>query len=286
VSATIDTSIDVRGRRGASLPAPVRRVLLALIPIVAFLILWQVATSVWLTQERLFPPPDVVAQEVWTILKGEGPINSTYVDAAATLRRIVIAFSLAFVIGSTLGVLAGRNRLVFDFLSNPMWVAMAVPSVVWAFIFVVIFGTGDIVPVLALIALLIPNVTITVAEGTKALSRELGEMAASYGTTPIQRVREVYLPQLVPYLFSSARVSFSLAIKVAVVAEVIGLEEGIGYELDYWYTQTVLAPIAAWGLILVAFGLAVDQLVFGPLERRVGRWRLASDEPTKAQEVV
>ena len=286
MSATIDTSIDVRGRRGMRLPAPVRRVLLASIPIVVFLIIWQVATSLWLTQERLFPPPEVVFQEVWTIVGGEGPINSTYVDAGATARRILIAFAFAFVIGSGLGVLAGRHRLVFDFLSNPMWVAMAVPSVVWAFIFVVIFGTGDIVPILALMALLIPNVTIVVAEGTKALSRELDEMALSYGTTGFQRLREVYLPQLVPYLFSSARVAFSLAMKVAVVAEVIGLEEGIGYELDYWYTQTVLAPIAAWGLILVAVGLAVDQLVFGPLERRVGRWRLASDEPTKAQEVV
>jgi ABC-type nitrate/sulfonate/bicarbonate transport system permease component len=273
-------------RRPSPMHDRARRVLLGLIPIVGFIVLWEVATSFWLTSTRLFPPPDMVAEEIWKILKGEGPINSSYVDAFATLRRIVVAFSAAFVIGCSLGVLAGRVRIVYDFISNPLWVSMAVPSVVWAFIFVVIFGTGDIVPISALMALLIPNVTITVAEGTKALSRELGEMAASYGTTTAQRVKSVYLPQLVPYLFSSARVSFGLAIKIAVVAEVIGLEAGIGYELDYWYTQTVLAPVVAWGVILVAIGLAVDQLVFGPLERRVGRWRLSSNQPATANEVV
>lgn len=262
------------------------RVLMPLVPLVVIVLVWQIATTYWLTHARLFPSPATVAQEVVNILKGEGPVNSTYVDAAATFRRIITAFVLSFVIGASLGVLAGRKAAVFHFVSTPMWVSMAVPSVVWAFIFVVMLGTGDIVPVAALMALLIPNVLITVAEGTKALSKELGEMAVSFGTSTWQRVREVYLPQLTPYLFSSARVSFGLAMKVAVVAEVIGLEEGIGYELDYWYTQTVLAPIVAWGLVLVAIGLAVDHLVFSPLERRVSRWRPSAGGSTRAREVV
>jgi ABC-type nitrate/sulfonate/bicarbonate transport system permease component len=286
VHAVAQATSEAVPRRASRLPDRARTLLLGMIPIVAFIVVWELATTFWLTSSRLFPPPELVAEEIWKILKGEGPINSSYVDAFATLRRIVAAFLLAFVVGCSLGVLAGRVQIVYDFISNPLWVSMAVPSVVWAFIFVVIFGTGDIVPISALMALLIPNVTITVAEGTKALSRELDEMAASYGTTTAQRVKDVYIPQLVPYFFSSARVSFGLAIKIAVVAEVIGLEAGIGYELDYWYTQTVLAPVVAWGVILVAIGLAVDQLVFGPLERRVGRWRLSSNQPATAKEVV
>lgn len=287
MTAVLDApELPAVGSQQSSTRSALGRVLLPLLPLLALVVVWQVATMFWLTHARLFPPPAAVAAEVVNILQGEGPINSSYVDAAATFRRIATAFVLSFVIGSCLGVLAGRKPAVFHFLSTPVWVSMAVPSVVWAFIFVVILGTGDVVPVAALMALLIPNVLLTVAEGTKALSKELGEMASSYGATTRQRVREIYLPQLTPYLFSSARVSFGLAMKIAVVAEVIGLEEGIGYELDFWYTQTVLAPIVAWGLILVAIGLAVDHLVFSPLERRVNRWRPSRDEATKAGEVV
>lgn len=287
MQATIEaTEVRAGGRRRSAARSTLGRALLPILPLIALVLLWQLATTVWLTQERLFPPPAKVGEELVNILRGEGPINSTYVDAAATLGRTVTAWVLAFVLGAPLGVLAGRKAGVFQFVSTPLWVSMAVPSVVWAFIFVVMLGTGNIVPIAALMALLLPNVVIPVAEGTKALSRELAEMATSYGTSTAQKVRHVYLPQLTPYLFSSARVSFSLALKVAVVAEVIGLEKGIGYELDYWYTQTVLAPIVAWGFVLVAIGLIVDHLVFSPLERRVNRWRPSPSGSTRAREVV
>ena len=263
-----------------------RKLLLAVVPIVVLVLLWQLATDVWLTQERLFPPPGDVWDALRDIFNNEGAISGTYGNALATFKRIVVAFVLSFAIGAGVGVVAGRKRLVFDLVSNPLWVMMAVPSVVWAFIFVVMLGTGDVVPIAALMALLVPNVLITVAEGTKGLSNELLEMADSYGATWTQRVREVYVPQLVPYLFASARVSFSLAIKVSVVAEVIGVEKGIGYELDNWYTQTLLAPVVAWGIVLTVFGLIVDYLVFAPLERRMGRWRVADAELNIVQEVV
>jgi ABC-type nitrate/sulfonate/bicarbonate transport system permease component len=263
-----------------------RKVVLWVAPIVVLVLLWQLATDVWLTQERLFPPPADVWSALRDLANNHGAISGTYGNALATFKRIIIAFLLSFVVGAGVGVVAGRKKLVFDLVSNPLWVMMAVPSVVWAFIFVVMLGTGDIVPIAALMALLVPNVLITVAEGTKSLSNELLEMADSYAATWPQRLREVYVPQLVPYLFAGARVSFSLAIKVSVVAEVIGVQKGIGYELDNWYTQTVLAPVVAWGIVLTAFGLIVDYLVFAPLERRMGRWRVADAELNIVQEVV
>jgi NitT/TauT family transport system permease protein len=258
----------------------------ALLPIVALVIVWALVTRFWLTQSRVFPTPGDVGGALIKIVRGEGPLNSTYADAAAPAVRICAAFVLSFVLGSALGVLAGRHKAVYDLLSNPAWIFMAVPSVIWAFIFVVIFGTGDVVPIGALMALLTPKVMLTLAEGTKAMPEDMLEMARSYRVSRMQTVREVYLPQLVPYLVSSARVAFALAIKLAVVTEVIGLEKGIGYELEYWYTAVVLAPVAAWGIVLVAFGIAVDRLLFVPLERRAGRWRHGADTQTIDQGVV
>jgi NitT/TauT family transport system permease protein len=253
---------------------------ISLIPVVALIVLWALATEFWLTQSRIFPSPGDVATELGNLVKGEGPVNSSYADAAATMLRIAVAFLLSFALGAGLGILAGRRKLVFDVLSNPVWIFMAVPSVIWAFIFVVIFGTGDVVPIGALMALLVPKVLITVAEGTKAMPSDMLEMARSYRASRWRTLREVYVPQLVPYLVSSARVAFALAIKLAVVTEVIGLEKGIGYQLEYWYTAVVLAPVVAWGVVLICLGMAVDYLIFAPLERRAGRWRQGADTQT------
>lgn len=243
--------------------------------LIALVVAWYISTKVLFSQARLFPAPDDVWHSVVDILAGDGATQSTYAAIFATLKRLMAAFVISFFIGCALGVVAGRIPLFFEFISTPMWVGMAVPSIIWVFVLVVILGTGDSVPILALCLLLIPNVAVPVAEGSKAMSKQLSEMATAYHAERSQTLRDVYIPQLVPYFASAARVAFSLGVKVVVIAEVVGIEHGIGYELNYWFTAIQMAPVAAWGILLMAFGITVDKLLFSPLERRARRWQAA-----------
>jgi hypothetical protein len=43
--------------------------------------------------------------------------------------------------------------------------------------------------------------------------------------------------------------------------------------VKYWYTRLFMGPIVAWGIVMIVIGLVVDRLVFGPIERRVSRWK-------------
>ena len=124
-----------------------------------------------------------------------------------------------------------------------------------------------------MIALLTPMTIVNVAEGAKSVPNELVEMARSYKVGTRQRTFELYLPYLVPYITSSARTTFALGLKLVVVTEVVGLATGVGYEVKYWYTRLFMGPIVAWGVVMIVIGLVVDRLVFGPIERRVGRWK-------------
>src|SRR5690606_34854946 len=160
-------------------------------------------------------------------------------------------------IGTLLGIVAGRSKLAFDFFDNIVWIFLAVPSVVWVFIFVVALGISEFVPIAAVSALLIPNVMVNVAEGAKSVPTELVSMAYSYKSVRWQRLVDVYLPFLVPYIVSSARVAFASGVKLIVIAEVVGQSSGIGYELKYWFDKLFLAPIVAWGFVLIAVGLIV-----------------------------
>ncbi len=245
---------------------------LVMVPLIVLVAVWWAITLV-LDRSRVFPPPPLVATEFIRILQGEGVLGSTYMHTAATLNRLVTAFAVSMVIGSTLGILAGRIPLLFDLIDNLVWVFMAVPSIVWVFIFAVGVGISEAVPIAAVSALLAPQILINVAEGTKSLPAELLEMGRSYKAGRRQMLFDVFLPYLVPYLTSSARVAFALGIKLIVVAEVVGLSSGIGYELKYWYDRLFMAPIVAWGFVMIAIGLIVDYGVFGPLERWAGQWK-------------
>lgn len=266
---------------------PLRRSLtglaLVIVPLVGLVAMWW-ALALAFDRARIFPPPALVAAEVIRILQGEGILGSTYLHIAATLYRLFAAFAVSMVLGSVLGILAGRVPLLFDLTDNLVWVFMAVPSIVWVFIFAVGIGLSDLVPIAAVSALLTPQVLINVAEGTKAMPADLLEMSRSYKAGRRQMLFDVFLPYLVPYLAASARVAFALAVKLIVIAEVVGLSSGIGYELKYWYDRLFMAPIVAWGFVMIAIGLIVDYGVFGPLERWASRWkgRAALDAETLA----
>lgn len=243
------------------------RLLLNVLPLVVGIVVWWGVTEFWFTQRRLYPAPLDVAGELLRILSNEGPLGSPYVHAAATFSRLLIAWSGGFIIATLLGVLAGRRRWFFDFCSNPIWIAMAVPSVVWVYIFLVLFGIQNFVPIMALMLLLGAPVFLGTAEGVRAISPELLEMCDSYKVGGWQRLWHFYLPSIAPYMVANARVSFAFGIRIVIIAEVIGLPNGIGILASYWSDSLFMAPLIAWGIILMLVGVAVDHLVFAPLQR-------------------
>ena len=140
------------------------RIGLALLPIVALIVVWWIAT-IFLARPRVYPSPLLVAQALGDIIQGRGAVGSTYLHIGATLGRLGAAFAFALVVGTTLGVIAGRIPIVFSLLENVVWVFLAVPSIVWVFIFAVGLGISNFVPVAAISALLTPMILINVAEG-------------------------------------------------------------------------------------------------------------------------
>ncbi|HYH92782.1 MAG TPA: ABC transporter permease subunit [Candidatus Saccharimonadales bacterium] len=249
-----------------------RRFAVSIVPILVAVGIWWVLTLL-LDRPRVYPTPPVVAEALAQIASGEGEVGSTYVHIAATLFRLAVAFLVSLVVGTAIGILAGRVRIVFSLIENVLWVFLAVPSIVWVFLFAVAFGISNVVPIAAMTALLTPMVIVNVAEGAKSVPSDLVEMARSYKVGRLQRTVELFLPYLVPYITSSARTAFALGIKLVVVTEVVGLATGIGYEVKYWYTRLFMGPIVAWGIVMIVIGLVVDRLVFGPIERRVSRWK-------------
>lgn len=253
-------------------PSRLRRFAISLAPILVAIGLWWVLTAI-LDRPRVYPGPPVVAEALLGILSGEGELGSTYVHITATLLRLAVAFVISLVVGTVIGIVAGRIKLAFSLIENVLWVFLAVPSIVWVFLFAVAFGISNVVPVAAMTALLTPMVIVNVAEGAKSVPRDLVEMARSYKVGTVQRTVDLFLPYLVPYITASARTTFALGIKLVVVTEVVGLATGVGYEVKYWYTRLFMGPIVAWGIVMIVIGLLVDRFLFGPIERRVSRWK-------------
>lgn len=240
--------------------------------ILLFLILWWVI-SILFNRARIFPSPLLVGEKLVSLALGQCELgSSSYVHLGTTLFRLFIAFSLAFCIGSIIGILMGRIRRAYDFFDNLAWIFICIPAIVWAFILVVAFGTTNFTAIGVVMVLIAPKLALNVSEGAKAIPPDLMEMADSFRATLFQKVKDIYVPYLLPYFFGGARIGFSIGLKVIIVAELVGLNSGVGYMIDYWWDKFFLAPIIAWALFLVFTGLLIEYGIFEVLERRSRKW--------------
>ena len=204
---------------------------------------------------------------------------TVYGDPAAyfvvwkTLVRIIEGVVICMLIGTTLGLLMGRERNVEAFFDSWIMVLLTFPAICWAFLSVLWFGLSDIGPILTIILIVFPFVTMNIWEGTKAVEKGLIDMATVYGANRSLMIRKVIIPQLMPFFFSALRIALSLSWKIALVGEAFGVGSGVGQKLIYWFEDTRVDMMLAWGVSFMIFMVAIDLVVFRLWEKRNFAWR-------------
>jgi NitT/TauT family transport system permease protein len=234
---------------------------------VGCLILWQVISLFFL--EALLPGPLVLLDRMITVYGDP----ATYLVVWKTLVRIIEGVVICMLIGTALGLLMGRERNVEAFFDSWIMVLLTFPAICWAFLSVLWFGLSEIGPILTIILIVFPFVTMNIWEGTKAVEKGLIDMATVYRANRSLMIRKVIIPQLMPFFFSALRIALSLSWKIALVGEAFGVGSGVGQKLIYWFEDTRVDMMLAWGVSFMIFMVAIDLVVFRLWEKRTFAWR-------------
>lgn len=252
-----------RGRSKARLG----RFLPALASVVVLLLVWSIAADI--AQSRLLPTPSAVLAAGWADTRtGELPYH-----LAMTLMRVAGAFVLAMGIGSAIGIALGMNRAADRFFDPWLVLFLNIPALVVIVLAYLWIGLNETAAIGAIAVNKIPNVVVTFREGARALDRPLSEMARVYRFGFMDRLRHVVLPQLQPYAAAASRSGLSLIWKIALVVELLGRSNGVGFQINLYFSLADVAAILAYTLAFVAVMLAIEILILQPLERRATRWR-------------
>jgi NitT/TauT family transport system permease protein len=241
--------------------------LLPLISALSFLLLWQLVSG-WL-DTNLLPSPLTVLAVLWqSLLSGELPHH-----LGITLARLAVSFSLAMLLGTALGILLGRRPGLDRFFDGWVMLFLNVPALVTIILCYIWFGLDEFAAILAVVVNKIPNVVVTVREGTRSLDRNLLEMASLYRFGWVKTLRHVIAPQLYPFLMAASRTGLALIWKIILVVELLGRSDGMGYQLHLFFQLFDVAALLAWslGFVLVIQGL--EWLVLKPLDARARRWQ-------------
>jgi NitT/TauT family transport system permease protein len=253
-----------------------------ILSIVSFLVGWQLIIP--LLPTALIPTPIEVGEFMWAELRADTLAPETVYQAFATsLRRLVTGFGIALLIGIPLGLLMGLFKRVENFLHDFVVVGLAMPSLVWALIAAMWFGFVERSSIITVVLASVTFVIINVAEGVRAVPKDLLDMSRAYGTSDLHRVRHVVLPSLMPFLFASLRYGLANGWKGLVLAEIYASTSGAGWTIRFWYDARRAQGVIGYALFFMIFALLADRLVFRKLSDRVFRWR-PSDAAQAPQE--
>jgi len=246
------------------------------ISIVGLILLWW-ASAKAMRDPEVLPGPLAIAQAIVKDLHTPGPEGeSAYYDIGITLARIFVAFIASIVAGIGIGLAMGLNRLFERSLLALIPLMLTMPTILMVFLAIMWFGFSEAGSLIAVMAVVTPFVAVNIYEGTKAMDKSLFEMAVTFNASRYLLLRHVYLPQLMPYIFSAFRYAFGQTWKIVALAETFGLKFGIGYMFFFWFQQFDIKQTLAWIMMFVILMLALEYGVFARLESRAFAWRRSS----------
>lgn len=241
--------------------------------ILLLLLLWWVAAKL-INDSEILPGPLSIGSTIATDLVTAGPEGkSAYFHIGVTLTRILVAFSASMLAGIGIGLAMGLSRALESALLAVIPLMLTMPTILMVFLAVMWFGFSEAGGLVAVMAVVTPYVAVNIFEGAKAMDKSLIEMAVTFKARKPLLIRKVYLPQLMPYIFSSLRYAFGMTWKVVALAETFGLKFGIGYMFFFWFGQFNMAQVMAWIVMFVIVMLIMEHGLFAVLERRAFVWR-------------
>jgi NitT/TauT family transport system permease protein len=236
-------------------------------PMLALALLWQVVAMQ--AHSRVLPTPLAVGE----VLLREISSGDLLFHLGQTVTRVAISFCLAMLLGVGLGILMGRSRRVDSVLDSFLILGLNVPALVTTILCYIWFGLSETAAILAVVVNKIPMVAINLREGARAIDTQLMEVAQVYRLSRTERFFKVYLPQLYPYLFSSARNGLALIWKIVLVVELLGRSDGVGFQIGSFFHFFDITSILAYTLAFSALIFLLEALLLRPLENRLNRWR-------------
>jgi ABC-type nitrate/sulfonate/bicarbonate transport system permease component len=231
------------------------------------LLVWQ--CWAWWRASHLLPTPAAVLDLMLRDLVSGALLH----DLWATLRRVLLAFTLAMLIGSTLGVLMGRQRTLDRLLDPWLLLLLNIPALVIVILGFVWFGLNETTTVAVIALNKIPNVAVTLREGARTLDQDFSELAQSFRLARSKTLLYITLPQLAPYFAVAARAGLALIWKVVLVVELLGRNDGIGFELHLFFQVFDVTGILAYSLAFILVMLTIEYGLLQPIERKVNHWR-------------
>ncbi len=256
---------------------------LALLPFVLLMGVYFWASNARLAEnenDKLLPSATQMVKAVDRLAFTEDKRSGKYVfwsDTAASLKRLGIGLFSAGFLACLLGLNMGLFRLTENsLLAFVTTIAMIPPMAILPVLFIV-FGLGELGKVMLIFIGAFPVITRDIYLAVRQIPKEQLVKCMTLGASKLALAYKIVLPQILPRLIQSMRLSLGAAWLFLIAAEAIAATDGLGYRIFLvrrYMAMDVILPYVAW---ITCLGYAFDSLLKGLLAWKF-RWYLEGQE--------
>jgi sulfonate transport system permease protein len=186
---------------------------------------WEIVIrSGWIDYEYL-PAPSAIGLGLAELAK-DGLLAP---DLAHTLLSVAIGWAVAMVVGMTLGFWLGLSPLARRYSLASIEVLRPMPGVAFAPVGLLLFGFSLETEMVVTILPVLWPVLVNTMGGVASVHPRLYDVGRTFRLNRRQTILGIILPAAMPSIVVGARISLGLALVLAVVAEMVGNPEGLGY---------------------------------------------------------
>ncbi len=230
-----------------------------LLPVATFVAI----VLVWEASCRFFEIPSFVLPAPSRILGGFDAVSTSrwFEHVWATLRVALIGYFLSIAISLPIAIILARSEILSRAVYPILVVVQSTPVVAIAPIIIVALGSGDTPRIVITCLITFFPLVVSTTTGLMATPPELIELSRSLRAPVIREITQIRLPFAIPYIFSALKISVTLAVIGAVVAEFVAADKGLGYFIQFSTSMFQVQQAWAGLIVLVLLSLILFQIV-------------------------
>ena len=214
--------------------------------------------------------------EVFSDLVNGFSQGGQYLQATlVSLQRLAIGYVISLVIGVALGLLMARSRLFNETVGSLVLGLQSLPSVCWLPLAVLWLGLTEQAIIFVVVMGALFSITLGVDAGVKNTPPIYLKAARNLGARGLALSLQVVMPAALPAILTGLKQGWSFAWRSLMAGELLFFTLSLGNLLETGRDLNDAGQVVAVMFVIVAIGVAINSLIFAPLERRVReRWGL------------
>ena len=183
-----------------------------------------------------------------------------------TLSMVTVAVFLSVMVGFPVGIIVAMSKRTSAVVRPILDLMQTMPAFVYLVPAVILFSPGKTPALIATtIYAVVPMVRMTNL-GIIHVDKEMVEAASAFGSTKMQLLAKVQIPQAMPSIMAGVNQTIMMAMSMVVTCALIGAN-GLGMEILLATNRTEMGKALMPGISIVIVAIILDRLTQGMIKK-------------------